>query len=488
MERAVARLVAKELLLTESRSSVLVHGRSMSPFLEDGDELLVEAVDWPDIRVGDVLTCRLDERFPTLRVVRKHATKVALRADNWPFADFEAWPEDVLGRVVARRRHAATLVEDSWSWRAARSRALVDDRLRRVKRRSVALVSRIARGLARRAVEATGELGERPASLHVNVSASCNLGCRMCPYLDVHDSSAYPSEMTAATFERLLPAVPHLRSIHLSGSGEPFFNRLVPRFIEQIRDANPAIVVNVTSNGTLLAESLCRELVRVHLDRLTVSIDGITERTVGAIRLGINLAKVLANLRTLARVKADAASRVPVLRVNYMIGFGSYDELPELVRQARSLGIEEIHVLDVITGSAESVRDNLAASVARDGGRRLREAKRLADAAGIDMLFPYTLESACTHPYTPHVSESGDVSPCCYVDYEGRTLRHDDQEIRLPHLDYGNVRDRTFTEIWTSPDYRQLRARDRRGDFPDFCRTCHEVRLATSRAVHQVMD
>jgi len=488
VERAVARLLAKELLLTESRSSVRFHGHSMSPFLEDGDELLVKAVDWPDVRVGDVLTCRLDERFPTLRVVRKHATKVILRGDNWPFADFEAWPEDVLGRVIARRRDAATLVEHSWSWRAARSRALADDRLRRMKRRSVALVSRVARGLARRAAEATGELGERPASLHVNVSASCNLGCRMCPYLDVHDSPAYASEMTDETFARLLPAVRHLRAIHLTGSGEPFFNRRLPRFIEQIREANPAIVVHATSNGTLLTESLCRELVRVRLDRLAVSIDGATERTVGAIRLGINLPKVLANLRTLARIKAEAGSRVPMLQLNYMIGYGSYDELPEMVRQAGPLGIEAIQVLDVLTGSAESVRDNLAASVARDAGRRLREAKRLADAAGIGMVLPYTQERACTHPYTPHVSESGDVSPCCYVDYEGRTLRHNDQEVRLPHLDYGNVRDRTFTQIWTSPEYRELRNRDRRGDFPDFCRTCHEVRLATSRAVHQVMD
>lgn len=477
-----------EMQLTDSRGTVGFHGRSMEPFLLDGDDLTVVPVAWDRIRAGDIVTYRHQERFPTLRVVRVLASKVILRGDNWPFADFEAWPEDILGVVVVRHRGAARLGRDERAWRWRTRLMLVDDRLRRLKRRALAEVRRVRGGVRRRVRRLTSPFGEMPSGLHVNVSATCNLGCRMCPYLDVHDAASYEREMTGETFRALLPALRYLPSLHLSGSGEPFFNRQVVSFVELAREVNPAIDVDITTNGTLLTERLARELVRVKVTRLVVSIDGVSEKTVGAIRIGINLPKVLANLRTLRAVKQELRASAPIVRVNYMVGYGSYDELPDFISSAKELGVAEIHVLEVLTGTAEAYQDNLLNSIARDGGRVLREAKKRADAVGVRLVLPTTQHDACLHPYTPHVSEHGDVSPCCYVDYEGRTLWKNGESVRLPRVEYGNVRDTSFVEIWKSSAFADLRARDRRGDFPDFCRTCQSVRVDTSKAVHAVLD
>src|SRR5258708_6794468 len=106
MDRERALLQAQELQLRESArmSPVLFHGKSMMPFLHEEDELWAEPVAWQDIRPGDIITYRLDDRFPTCRVLAKRGEHLVLGADNWSWARFEAWREDVLGRIVARRR------------------------------------------------------------------------------------------------------------------------------------------------------------------------------------------------------------------------------------------------------------------------------------------------------------------------------------------------------------------------------------------------
>lgn len=95
----------------------MFHGKSMWPLLDEGDEVVVEPVDWEAIRPGDVITCRLDDRFPTYRVVRRRRGKLTLRGDNWPSARFTVWPDDVLGRAVLRRRGDQTLSVRDAEWR-----------------------------------------------------------------------------------------------------------------------------------------------------------------------------------------------------------------------------------------------------------------------------------------------------------------------------------------------------------------------------------
>jgi len=46
----------------------------MLPFLREGDQMAVAPVAWEDIRVGDILTYRFLERYPTRRVTRFVAT------------------------------------------------------------------------------------------------------------------------------------------------------------------------------------------------------------------------------------------------------------------------------------------------------------------------------------------------------------------------------------------------------------------------------
>jgi hypothetical protein len=113
-----ALITAKELQLERSgEQPVVFHGYSMWPFLREGDSLVIAPVRFEDVRVGDIVTFRKSDRFPTYRVLAKSATALTLLGDNWPDRPVEASADDVLGRAVARERGGKRLTSDSWRWR-----------------------------------------------------------------------------------------------------------------------------------------------------------------------------------------------------------------------------------------------------------------------------------------------------------------------------------------------------------------------------------
>ena len=67
MDSAVARRIARELALVNSRAvgPHVFHGKTMLPFLVDGDEVEIEPVGFDQIEPGDVVTYRDQQYFPT---------------------------------------------------------------------------------------------------------------------------------------------------------------------------------------------------------------------------------------------------------------------------------------------------------------------------------------------------------------------------------------------------------------------------------------
>jgi hypothetical protein len=117
-EETQVEIAAKELYLLGSIKAghIEFHGPTMHPFLQDGDELVVEPVEWNQIRVGDIITYRLEDKFPTCRVARKTPSFLSLKADNWPAFQADVGKDDVIGKVVRRNRSGSVLCHDDWRW------------------------------------------------------------------------------------------------------------------------------------------------------------------------------------------------------------------------------------------------------------------------------------------------------------------------------------------------------------------------------------
>jgi signal peptidase I len=128
------RVAVQELRLVRSADMgpVYFHGETMRPFMGEGDLVIVEPVAWEAIRVGDIITYRSDDKFPTRRVVGidRRAGTLVLRGDSIPgWPEFRVRREDVLGRAAVRVRNGVRVYRHGVEWRLAAVRALAIQRV-----------------------------------------------------------------------------------------------------------------------------------------------------------------------------------------------------------------------------------------------------------------------------------------------------------------------------------------------------------------------
>jgi hypothetical protein len=117
-----------------TRHFAYFHGLTMLPLLREGDDVQTEPVTWRDVHVGDVVTYRFADKFPTRRVVAADHTRrqFVIMGDSIPGRrEYHVPFDDVLARVVGRRRDGAWLDRRSFTWRRQTALVLFQDRLRR---------------------------------------------------------------------------------------------------------------------------------------------------------------------------------------------------------------------------------------------------------------------------------------------------------------------------------------------------------------------
>ena len=156
---ARVRLTALDISLRASttHSPVYFHGKTMLPFLREADLAVVEPVRFEDIRVGDILTYRFDDKYPTRRLARvdRVAGTMVLRGDRLRRRHlFSVRAGDLLGRMTARIRDGKRLEPRHLEWQLATLRAGVEEHLEswvpRFPRRARRWIRRVHASLRRR--------------------------------------------------------------------------------------------------------------------------------------------------------------------------------------------------------------------------------------------------------------------------------------------------------------------------------------------------
>jgi hypothetical protein len=118
--REAARLAAMELQLQRSAiDPAYFHGYLMLPLLREGDRVEVERVLPTDLRVGDIVTYRDADKFPTRRImaIHEHGRSLVMMGDSVrPRRTWLVPADDVLGRVVRRDREGTSMTTRHWHW------------------------------------------------------------------------------------------------------------------------------------------------------------------------------------------------------------------------------------------------------------------------------------------------------------------------------------------------------------------------------------
>jgi hypothetical protein len=116
-----------------------------------------------------------------------------------------------------------------------------------------------------------------------------------------------------------------------------------------------------------VSETLVAELVGLAVTRLV-----LTDERAGA-DADDGAAAVLRAVETVSRLKEQLGSRRPVVRTEYLLDPRSYQALPAFLRMAARVGLQEVS----LSGP------DLAATIAGDGGARLKETIKLAEAGRV---------------------------------------------------------------------------------------------------------
>jgi MoaA/NifB/PqqE/SkfB family radical SAM enzyme len=325
-----------------------------------------------------------------------------------------------------------------------------------------------------------------PSTVHVDITNTCNAACVTCwdhsPLLREPRSASWKRQrLPLARFMALLEdldAFGSLRSLILSGMGEPLMHPEVHAMIEAVTSRGWALTL-ITNLVAPAAEALARGPA---IANVLVGVHGVTPDTYAAAHPGWDEAhffRLCRNLRALGRSPSTT-------RHVHVITTLNAHELPDMVRFGARFGAQRVNFkLASLGGGTESleIRPEQRRWLLEEGvPAAQREARRLGQATTLE-LFARQLRAGpgattdmrrvgCFMGYVyARVTVSGELWFCCSPDSA------------VGHLDAGPLRHQ-----WEGPAWQAMRERLARGELLPGCARCGKVEqnLKIARALGRV--
>lgn len=301
-----------------------------------------------------------------------------------------------------------------------------------------------------------------PLFVSVEPAAVCQLRCPACPvglrHLDVSTSRDLERTMSLDVWHRVLSQIRDTAFIvQFYFQGEPLLNKNLPQMIAEAHEAG--LYTIVSTNAQALTPELAEALVQAGLNRIIVSMDGLSDESYNAYRVGGSLEKTKAALKWLR----EAKNKLQI--TNY---HGSADR--------KKLQIE-LQCLRLKTNEHEWAQ--FKREYKRLGADRLVfKTAQLYDYASGHPLMPSNprysryilgpdgsyhrrkLSKRCFRVWSGAVvTTSGEVLPCCYD--------------KAHAYAYGNITERPLAELFSSEKAQAFR-RAAWKEQPDICKECYK--------------
>jgi putative metalloenzyme radical SAM/SPASM domain maturase len=179
---------------------------------------------------------------------------------------------------------------------------------------------------------------EHPSKLFVEVTTLCNLQCGMC--VKQNGMGGIPEgSMSPETFERLVPAFPHLDTLVLNGIGEPLLHPLLETFIVRARALLPETAsIGFQSNGMVLTDERAASLIDAGLDRICISLDTISDDSFRSIRSGGEMHGIVAAFDSLNKARVPHRGRNLRIGIEFVLMRNNLTDLPDAIRWAGRSG------------------------------------------------------------------------------------------------------------------------------------------------------
>lgn len=309
----------------------------------------------------------------------------------------------------------------------------------------------------------TDDLNLPLKQFNLAVTDRCNLECPMCAKQHRRD----PAEMDIRddVLEQLLMGLSQgICGVLVQGTGEPLLYGNLCNVIRQARSRiSPDGEVGITTNATLLDDSMAERLMETGLDFIYFSVDGASKETYESIRVGASFETVVSNIRRCVKFRNALRLVKPRFMMNFVIMDTNYHEIPDYVALAAYLGVEQVTLslcLNNQSGAVNAVPEELLRPV-------LDRAESLASSHHVTVSFPSLRRAPrdlCLFMERMYLETDGNVY-ACHAMVGGYASRE-------RSFAFGNLQEMSLMGIWNKPEYREFRHRVLKGDFPPSCTNC----------------
>lgn len=291
----------------------------------------------------------------------------------------------------------------------------------------------------------------RPYMLIVEPLYYCNLRCPLCVRETAPGARKGKEEagrLPLDLYDQVLDEIgKDLFQVQIFGNGEPLLDW--PRTQEIIRRAHKRrIFTLMSSNATLITEKIAEEIVASDLDYIICGIDGLTQETYSAYRVGGTVDAALGGLRMLVDQRRRQGRKL-FIEWQFLINRFNAHEIDDVQRLAGELGV---YLRMTPIGGVEAdpkLREHWSADVSREA---------MGDqtaCSGTDCSYLWR---------TLTLNSNGNVARCNYFS-------------NIAQL--GPARGRSVVELYNGPSTRRARqlfsrtpVSDDGGEFPWPCTNC----------------
>lgn len=181
-----------------------------------------------------------------------------------------------------------------------------------------------------------------PVFVSVEPTTSCNLRCPQCPS-GLREFTRPTGMLRDQLFEKILPQLKkHLHSLTFYFQGEPYLN---PDFLKMVSFANAHSIYTITStNAHYLTEENAKQTILSKLDKLIISVDGITQEVYEQYRIGGKLDKVIEGTKEILNQKKLLKSKTPHVVWQFVVFKPNQHQISAVKKLGRELGVDEVKI------------------------------------------------------------------------------------------------------------------------------------------------
>ena len=301
-----------------------------------------------------------------------------------------------------------------------------------------------------------------PRRLVLELTNACNLRCRMCGR---NAAEFKPTFFQMDWLYALEPLLDSVEEVTLMGWGEPTVHPDFSKMLELIHRHGTRIYF--CTNGMRLGQ-LKDAVFDNQVDVFAVSLDGATAATNDAIRLGSSLDQIVADLRDIKRRKREEGLSYPYINFVFCAMRSNLHELPDIIRLASDIGLEEVKVV-YLTAFDDTFQGDVLWNCQTEVQAVFHEAEVLGEQLSVTLKLPYiqgedpageALHRDCFVPWRDFfLGSDGMVRPC--MSTARQFFPFDPQK--------------PFFELWNSEAYQNYRANVNKTESMDTpCRHCYQ--------------